>query len=48
MKEIKLIPSEFYKFRTIALSLGICFSCFISGGVYTVEANTNQLEEIGY
>lgn len=48
MKTIKLLPTEFYKFRQLCFSLGILFSCFIAKGVYTITADSSQLTEIGY
>ena len=41
-------PTEFYQFRKIAFIMGIIFTCSIAHGVYIVEANINQLEELGY
>ena len=48
MKTINLKPTEFYHFRKIALTMGLIFFCTIIHGVYIVEANINQLEELGY
>jgi hypothetical protein len=48
MKTIKLLPTEFYQFRQLAFAMSIAFACSISHGVYIVEANINQLQELGY
>ena len=48
MKTIKLEPTEFYHFRKLALAMSIAFVCSITHGVYIVEANINQLEQLGY
>ena len=48
MKTIKLQPTEFYQFRKLAFAMCIAFACTISQGVYIVEANINQLEQLGY
>ena len=48
MKKIKLSPVDFWHFRKLALAIGIAFACSISHGVYIVEANINQLQELGY
>jgi len=48
MKTIKLIPTDFYRFRQLAFAMSIAFACTISQGVYIVEANINQLEKLGY
>jgi hypothetical protein len=48
MKTIKLIPTEFYEFRQLAFAMSIAFACTMSQGVYIVEANIDQLEQLGY
>ena len=48
MKQIKLLPTEFYQFRQLAFAMSIVFACSIAQGVYIVEANINQLEKLGY
>ncbi len=48
MKTIKLEPTEFYHFRKLAFAMSIAFVCSIAHGVYIVEANINQLEQLGY
>ena len=48
MKEIQLTPTEFYKFRKIAFAFGIAFICSIANTMYTVEAEDEALEQIGY
>jgi hypothetical protein len=48
MKTIELQPTEFYQFRQLAFAMCIAFACTISQGVYIVEANINQLEQLGY
>ncbi len=48
MKKIKLTPVEFIHFRKVAFALGIAFACNLANTMYTVEAKTNELEEIGY
>jgi len=48
MKTIKLKPTEFYQFRQLAFAMSIAFVCSIAHGVYIVEANINQLKQLGY
>jgi hypothetical protein len=48
MKTIKLSPVDFYQFRKLAFAMSIAFACSITQGVYIVEANINQLEQLGY
>jgi hypothetical protein len=48
MKTIQLKPTEFYQFRKLALAMCIAFVSTISQGVYIVEANIDQLEQLGY
>jgi hypothetical protein len=48
MKTIKLNPVDFYQFRKLALAMSIAFVCSITHGVYIVEANIDQLEQLGY
>ena len=44
----KLTPVEFYSFRQIAFAFGITFMCSIANNIYTIEALSHKLEEIGY
>lgn len=48
MKTIKLLPTEFWEFRQLAFAMGIAFACTIAQGVYIVEANIDQLQQLGY
>jgi len=48
MKTIKMKPTEFYQFRQLAFAMSIAFACTISQGVYIVEANIKQLQQLGY
>ena len=48
MKTIKLLPTEFYQFRQLAFAMSVAFACTITHGMYIVEANINQLKELGY
>lgn len=48
MKTIQLSPVDFYHFRQLAFAMCIVFSCTISQGVYIVEANIDQLKQLGY
>lgn len=48
MKQIELKPVEFYHFRQLAFAMCVAFACTISQGVYIVEANIDQLEQLGY
>lgn len=48
MKTIRLSPVDFYQFRQLAFAMSIAFVCSITHGVYIVEANINQLKELGY
>ena len=48
MKTIKLQPTEFYQFRQLAFAMSIAFVCSITHGVYIVEANIDQLSQLGY
>ena len=48
MKKIKLLPTEFYQFRQLAFAMSIAFACTIAQGVYIVEANIDQLKQLGY
>ena len=41
-------PTEFYQFRKLAFAMSIAFACTIAQGVYIVEVNINQLEQLGY
>jgi hypothetical protein len=47
-RSIKLSAVEFYHFRQVAFKLGVLFMCSISNAVYTIEANSDALEQIGY
>jgi len=48
MKTIRLQPTEFWQFRQLAFAMCIAFSCTITQGVYIVEANIDQLHQLGY
>ena len=48
MKTIVMKPTEFYQFRQLAFAMCIAFACTISQGVYIVEANIDQLKQLGY
>ena len=48
MKTIKLSPVEFWQFRKLAFAMSIAFACTIAQGVYIVEANIDQLQQLGY
>ena len=48
MKKIELEPTEFWHFRKLAFAMCIAFSCTIAHGVYIVEANIDQLQQLGY
>ena len=48
MKTINLSPVEFWQFRQLAFAMCIAFSCTITQGVYIVEANIDQLKQLGY
>jgi len=48
MREIKLTPTEFYRFRKVAFMFGVLFMCSIANTMYTVEAEDEALEQIGY
>lgn len=48
MKTIELKPVDFYQFRKLAFAMCIAFSCTITQGVYIVEANIDQLKQLGY
>jgi hypothetical protein len=48
MKKIKMQPVEFYHFRKLALAMCIAFVCTMSQGMYIVEANIDQLDQLGY
>lgn len=48
MRTIKLIPTEFYQFRLLAMSLGLFFLCEMIHSEYYVRADSNELEQIGY
>lgn len=41
-------PTEFYAFRKLAFAISLAFGCTIAHGVYIVEANIDQLEQLGY
>jgi hypothetical protein len=47
-RSIKLSAVEFYTFRQVAFKLGVLFMCSISNAVYTIEASSDALEQIGY
>ncbi len=48
MKTIQLSPVDFWQFRKLAFAMCVAFSCTISQGVYIVEANIDQLHQLGY
>lgn len=48
MKTIKLLPTEFFQFRQLAFAMSVAFACSIAHGVYIVEANIDQLKQLGY
>jgi hypothetical protein len=48
MKTITMKPVEFYHFRKLAFAISLAFGCTIAHGVYIVEANIDQLEQLGY
>jgi hypothetical protein len=48
MKTITMKPTEFYQFRQLAFAMSIAFACTIAQGVYIVEANIDQLQQLGY
>jgi len=48
MKKIEMKPVEFYHFRKLAFAMSIAFACTIAQGVYIVEANIDQLKQLGY
>ena len=41
-------PTEFYEFRKIAFVMNVAFMCTMIHGMYVVEANINQLVQLGY
>lgn len=48
MKTIELQPTEFWHFRKLAFAMSVAFACTIAQGVYIVEANIDQLQQLGY
>ena len=48
MREIKLTTTEFYRFRKAAFMFGVLFMCSIANTMYTVEAEDEALEQLGY
>ena len=48
MREIKLTPTEFYRFRKVAFMFGVLFMCNITNSMYTVKADDTHLEQLGY
>ena len=48
MKTVEMEPVEFWYFRKLAFAMSIAFVCTMAQGVYIVEANINQLEQLGY
>jgi len=48
MKKVEMEPVEFWYFRKLAFAMSIAFTCSIVQSVYIVEANINQLQELGY
>ena len=47
-RKIKLLPTAFYRFRLAALAVGLFFTCSIQNTEYTVEADSDELEQLGY
>lgn len=47
-RTIKLLPTAFYRFRLAALAVGLFFTCSIQNTEYTVEADSDELEQLGY
>lgn len=47
-RKIKLLPTAFYKFRLAAFAVGMFFICSIQNSEYTVEADSEELEQLGY
>ena len=48
MKTISLSPVDFWHFRKLAFAMSIAFTCTIAQSVYIVEANIDQLQQLGY
>jgi len=48
MKKVEMEPVEFWHFRKLAFAMSIAFVCTMAQGMYIVEANINQLEQLGY
>lgn len=48
MKTVEMEPVEFWHFRKLAFAMSIVFVCTIAHGVYIVEANIDQLHQLGY
>ena len=48
MKQVEMEPVEFWHFRKLAFAMRIAFVCTMAQGMYIVEANINQLEQLGY
>ena len=47
-RTIKLLPTAFYRFRLAAFAVGLFFTCSIQNTEYTVEADSDELEQLGY
>jgi len=47
-RTIKLLPTAFYRFRLTALAAGVFFMCSIQNTEYTIEADSDELEQLGY
>lgn len=47
-RKIKLLPTAFYRFRLTALAAGVFFMCSIQNTEYTIEADSDELEQLGY
>ncbi len=48
MKTIQFTPKEFYLFQQLANQMNILFMYYVSNGLVNVEANTVELEGLGY
>ena len=48
MKKVELTAKEFDLFKKLANQARIMFMYYVSGGTIFVEANTTELEMLGY
>lgn len=48
MKTLKFKPTDFYEFRKNAFAMCVSFTCTMLNGKYIVEANIDQLYQLGY